>query len=77
MRWNKRKDLKTTVNPEKSTKMKSTHYQKLKVCPACQSSEIYHTDGNNKTDYELSIIGMCISCSTTWTEVYNFSYWKE
>lgn len=58
-------------------KMKYTFYQKPKVCPKCNSKEIYHTDGNDKTDCELHIIVYCISCSATWTEVYKFSYWRE
>jgi hypothetical protein len=41
-------------------KMKYTHYQKPKVCPDCNSKKIYHPDGNDKTDYELHIIGYCI-----------------
>ena len=53
------------------------YYQKPKACPKCNSEDIYHADGNDKTDYELRIIGFCISCSAAWTEVYNFSYWKE
>jgi DNA-directed RNA polymerase subunit M/transcription elongation factor TFIIS len=65
------------LNPETSTKIKNTHYEKLKFCPSCHSENIYYTDGNDKTDYELHIIGFCISCSNAWTEVYNFSYWKE
>jgi hypothetical protein len=57
---------------------KYTYYQKPKVCPVCHCKDsIYHTDGNDKTNYELHIIGYCISCSATWTEVYNFSYWRE